>query len=68
MTSTEQSQNIGVANVSRALSDIHNDASTTLRRRSSSIGQANENDALTPPMVVIGSINEDGLGIVSWWN
>lgn len=37
------------------------------RRRSSSVGQHPE-DAYPPPMTITGSINEDGLGAVSWWD
>ena len=38
----------------------------TLRRRSSSISAGND-DGLTAPMQIIGSICEDGLGAISWW-
>lgn len=37
------------------------------RRRSSSVGVHPE-DAYPPPMTITGSINEDGLGAVSWWD
>lgn len=37
------------------------------RRRSSSVGLHPE-DAYPPPMTITGSINEDGLGAVSWWD
>jgi len=37
------------------------------RRRSSSVGVHSE-DAYPPPMTITGSINEDGLGAVSWWD
>ena len=37
-----------------------------VRRRSSSVG-LDEDEATPPPMKIIASICEDGLGLLSWW-
>lgn len=54
-------------------SSLHGGSSTEviedgiLRRRSSSSIGLNEDALQRPAMQVIGSTNEDGLGLVSWW-
>ena len=47
-----------------ALVEMTGDTPSLLRRRSSSICREEDNAA---PMQIIGSINETGLGLVSWW-
>lgn len=45
-----------------------------LRRRSSSLGAAavtgtdGNNNSTSPAFFITGCINEDGLGMVSWWD
>jgi hypothetical protein len=41
-------------------------AAPQLRRRSSSVDLGAEEEA-PAPMQIVGAINEDGLGLVSWW-
>lgn len=68
-TETHISQGAGTATaVAGKIADIQKEIPPALlRKRSSSIGNIEESLIVSPPMVVIGSINEDGLGMVSWW-
>jgi hypothetical protein len=50
----------------KQLNDSSNDGKPLLRRRSSSIGLSMD-DEVPVPMQILGSTNDCGLGLLSWW-
>lgn len=55
----------GIQSTTTTECQSNNDTTGLTRRRSSSMGVSE--DAVPAAMQIIGSINEDGLGLVSWW-
>jgi DNA-directed RNA polymerase III subunit RPC8 len=65
------SSNTGVKRQSKAdgnseVEDGHSSTQTAVRRRSSS-ADLSDSDSRPAPMQIVGSICEDGLGLISWW-
>ena len=60
-TTTSETHNKNAANTTGAA----NDSANARKRASSSVGVSSED--LNVPLRIIGCINEDGLGLVSWW-
>jgi DNA-directed RNA polymerase III subunit RPC8 len=55
----------GIQSTTTTEGQSNNDITGLTRRRSSSMGVSE--DEVPASMQIIGSINEDGLGLVSWW-
>lgn len=69
-SSANNGSGVGAMSLRRGNSDLGDAESSTRRQRSSSsIGiSAGSDDNLPSVMKVIGSCNEEGLGLVSWWS
>lgn len=57
---------MGGGQSSVSLNDINISVPLPVRKRSSSFDIPKESD-IPPAMQIVGCINEDGLGLTSWW-